>query len=179
MYRGGAGKDTGLGLTPEICHIFYCFPFLNFKILTRPSFRISTKIQLHNLYKTSSAKNWANSSLNILPKLQIQNIDQTLCSKSEQKFSLITKPQLPNLLTPVSVEVFNAPMYPLSIHQFINHQIDSFKERNQKWWWWFWPVNKSCVNDRSENDTFHLRLVCNFTITSFDNKLFRGANSPG
>ena len=61
-----------------------------------------------------------------LAELQLQNLDQPLCSKSEQKFSFVTKPQLPNLLTPVSVEVFNAPMYPLSIHQFINHQIDSF-----------------------------------------------------
>ena len=29
---------------------------LKFKILTQPSFGISTKIQLHNLYKTSAAK---------------------------------------------------------------------------------------------------------------------------
>ena len=29
---------------------------LKFKILTKPSFTISTKIQLHNLYKTSTAK---------------------------------------------------------------------------------------------------------------------------
>ena len=35
---------------------------LKFKILTKPSFRISTKIQLHNLYKTSAEKNWPNSS---------------------------------------------------------------------------------------------------------------------
>ena len=32
--------------------------------------------------------------LKISPKLQIQNLDQTLCSKSEQKFSFMTKPQL-------------------------------------------------------------------------------------
>ena len=36
---------------------------LKLKILTKPSFRISTKIQLHNLYKTSSAKCWINSGL--------------------------------------------------------------------------------------------------------------------
>ena len=36
---------------------------LKFKILTKPSFRISTKIQLHYLYKTSAAKYWPNSSL--------------------------------------------------------------------------------------------------------------------
>ena len=33
----------------------------------------------------------------ILPRLQLQNLDQTLCSKSEQKFSFLTKPQLRNL----------------------------------------------------------------------------------
>ena len=32
-----------------------------------------------------------------MPELQLQNIDQTLYSKSEQKFNFITKPQLPNL----------------------------------------------------------------------------------
>ena len=35
-----------------------------FKILTQPSFRISTKIQLHN--KTSAAKCWTSSSFKIL-----------------------------------------------------------------------------------------------------------------
>ena len=34
---------------------------LKFKILTKPGFRISTKIQLHYLYKTSAAKYWTNS----------------------------------------------------------------------------------------------------------------------
>ena len=64
------------------------------QILTKTSFRISTKILLHNLYKTSAVKY---SSLKILPELQLQNIDQTLCSKPEQKFSFMAKPQLPNL----------------------------------------------------------------------------------
>ena len=39
---------------------------LKFKILTQPSFRISTKIQLHNLCKTSATKCWTNSSFKIL-----------------------------------------------------------------------------------------------------------------
>ena len=39
---------------------------LKFKILTQPSFRISTKIQLHNLYKTSATKCWTSSSFKIL-----------------------------------------------------------------------------------------------------------------
>ena len=58
--------------------------------------KILTKIQLHNLYKTSAAKCWTNSSFEILPKLQLLNLDQPLCSKSEQKFSFMTKRQLPN-----------------------------------------------------------------------------------
>ena len=64
---------------------------LKFKISTKHSFRIATKIQLHNLYKTSAAKCWTNSSFKILPELQLQNLDQTLCSKSEQKLSFMTK----------------------------------------------------------------------------------------
>ena len=35
--------------------------------------------------------------LQILPELQLQNNDQTLCSKSEQKFNFMTKPPLPYL----------------------------------------------------------------------------------
>ena len=51
---------------------------LNFKILTKLSFRISTKNNLHNLNQGSAAKYW----LKISPELQLQNLDQTLCSKS-------------------------------------------------------------------------------------------------
>ena len=39
----------------------------------------------------------ANFKLQILPELKLQNLDQPLCSKSEQKFSFLTKPQLRNL----------------------------------------------------------------------------------
>ena len=70
---------------------------LKFKILTKPSFRISTKIQLHNPYKTPAVRYWPNSSFKTLPELQLQNLDQTLCSQSEQKFSFMTKSQLPKL----------------------------------------------------------------------------------
>ena len=34
--------------------------------------------------------------LQILPELQLQNLDQPLCLKSEQKFNFMTKRQLPN-----------------------------------------------------------------------------------
>ena len=70
---------------------------LNFKVLTKHSLRISTKIKLHNLQQASPAKYWPNFSLKISPKLQLQNLDQTFCSKYEQKFDFITKLQLPNL----------------------------------------------------------------------------------
>jgi len=36
-------------------------------------------------------------TIQILPELQFQSLDKTLCSRSEQKFSLMTKPQLPDL----------------------------------------------------------------------------------
>ena len=48
-------------------------------------------------YKTSAEKKLTKLQLQILPELQLQNFDQTLCSKSEQKVSFLTKPQLPNL----------------------------------------------------------------------------------
>ena len=45
---------------------------LKFKILTKPSFRISTKIQLHNLYIQSiSSKILSKLKLQILPELQL------------------------------------------------------------------------------------------------------------
>ena len=45
--------------------------------------------------KNVSRKKLTKLQLQILPELQLQDLDQTLCSKSEQKF--MTKPQLPNL----------------------------------------------------------------------------------
>ena len=48
-----------------------CQKSLKFEILTKPSFRISTEIQLHNIYKTSAAKYWPNTRLKILLELKI------------------------------------------------------------------------------------------------------------
>ena len=45
---------------------------LKLKILTKPSFRILTKIQLRNVNQTSAAKYQPNFSLKILPELQLQ-----------------------------------------------------------------------------------------------------------
>ena len=50
---------------------------LNFKIWTKPSFRISTEIQLHNLNQTSAEKYWPKFIFKLLPKLQLQNLNKT------------------------------------------------------------------------------------------------------
>ena len=57
---------------------------LEFKILTQPSFRISTKIQLHNLYKTSAAKCWTNPSFKILLNFNIKILTNP-CTQSLKK----------------------------------------------------------------------------------------------
>ena len=41
------------------------------------SFRISTKIKLHNLNQGSAAKYWPNFSFKISPEIQLHNLDQT------------------------------------------------------------------------------------------------------
>ena len=53
----------------------------------------STSLPLQNI----SSKILNKLLLQILPELQLQNNDQTLCSKSEQKFNFMTKPPLPYL----------------------------------------------------------------------------------
>ena len=64
---------------------------LKLKILAKPNFRMLTKIQIRNLNQASAA------NLKILTKPWAQNLDQILSSKYEQKFSFMTKAQLPNL----------------------------------------------------------------------------------
>ena len=41
-----------------------------------------------------------------LAELQLQNLDQPLCSKSEQMFGFMTKPQLPNQQQTVANTIF-------------------------------------------------------------------------
>ena len=70
---------------------------LKFKILTKPR-ASEPRPRLNFITSTKSQpKNKIIYSFNILPELQLQNLDQNLCSKSEQKLSFITKPQLRNL----------------------------------------------------------------------------------
>ena len=72
---------------------------LKFKILTKASFRISTKIQLHNLYKTSVAKYWPNSSLKsclnfdfkILTKPYTQSLNKSLALWPYLSFQICNK----------------------------------------------------------------------------------------
>ena len=60
---------------------------------------IKVLLQIHNLNQSISISSKLLTKLQpqILPELQLQNLDQTLCSKTEQKINFITKPQLPNL----------------------------------------------------------------------------------
>ena len=57
--------------------------------------QILIKIQFQNPDQALSSKSQPNISIST--KLQLRNIDQNLCSKFEQQFSFMTKPQLPNL----------------------------------------------------------------------------------
>ena len=61
---------------------------LNFKILTKPKFRISTKNQLHNIYKTSAQKNWSNFSLKSCLNLIFKILTKP-CAQSLNKISQI------------------------------------------------------------------------------------------
>ena len=76
----------------------------------RVIYKISTKDQPEDTDQTSASKACLNFNFKILIKLQntdqtsasklafkLQNLDKTLCSKSEQRFGIMIKPQLPNL----------------------------------------------------------------------------------
>ena len=66
-------------------------------ILISNSYTTSTSFELASSQaRVYSRKKLAKLQLQILPELQLQNLDQTLGSKSEQKFSFLTKPQLRN-----------------------------------------------------------------------------------
>ena len=58
--------------------------------------------------------------LQILPELQLQNLDQPLCSKSEQKFSFLTKPQFRNLQQIVADTILISNSYSDSYSYNIN-----------------------------------------------------------
>ena len=72
---------------------------INIKILNQtPVFRLNFNLKS---WPNLASESWPRFNFNfkILTKiqLQLQNLDQTLYSKSEQKFSFMTKPQLPSL----------------------------------------------------------------------------------
>ena len=62
----------------------------------------------------------ANFKLQILPELKLQNLDQPLCSKSEQKLSFLTKPQLRNLQQIVANTILISNSYSDSYSYNIN-----------------------------------------------------------
>ena len=72
---------------------------LTFKILTKPNFIFLTKVQLHNLYKTSTAKYWLNSSsisclnfnIKILTKTCAQSLNKGLALWPNLSFQICNK----------------------------------------------------------------------------------------
>ena len=72
---------------------------LKFKILAKPTFGISTKIQLHNFYKTSAEKNWPNSifksclnfNFKILTKPCAQSLNKSLAFWPNLSFQICNK----------------------------------------------------------------------------------------
>ena len=107
---------------------------LKFKILTQPSFRIPTKIQLHNLYKTSAAKCWTSSSFKILLNFRLQNLDQPLCSKSEgpNVSSQICNKLLPtwsSLSTSATVTTVGIT----AVSQSVSHSVSQFSDKHSQW----------------------------------------------
>ena len=55
-----------------------------------------------------------------MPELQLQNLDQTLCSKSEQNLSLMTNPKLPNLQQTVANMTLKQQEKVSSVSKFIS-----------------------------------------------------------
>ena len=98
---------------------------LNFKILTKPSFRISTKNNLHNLSQGSAAKYWLNFASKLCLNLNF-NLDQTLCSKSGQKVDFMTKLHLPSLHQTI-------------VNTFLSINISNFNNLNKAPAAKYWP----------------------------------------
>merc|ERR1712012_259867 len=90
---------------------------LKFKILSR----ISTKIKLHNLYKTSATKYRPDSSFKFCLNFNFKILTKP-CAQSKKKFSFMSKPQLQicNKLLPTrssSATVTNSSSFELaSLH---------------------------------------------------------------
>ena len=82
---------------------------LKFKILTQPSFRTSTKIQLHHLYKTSAAKCSTSSSFKILLNFN---------------FKILTNPCAQSLRDQTSA--------PKSVTNCCQHDVVKYKTQNTK-----------------------------------------------
>ena len=76
---------------------------LKFEILTKPSFRISTKIQLHNLYKTSATKYRPNSSFKFCLNFNFKILTKPCAQSLNKSLALwtILSYQICNKLLPI------------------------------------------------------------------------------
>ena len=90
----GPGSDKNLNQTSAFR------PRLNFITSTKPQHKILTKLQFQNLAWTSTSKALTKTCVEslkklptkILPELQLQNLDQTLCWKSDQTSAFKSAP---------------------------------------------------------------------------------------
>ena len=142
---------------------------LKFNILTKPCFRISTNSQVHNLKKISAANYWPNSCLKILLELQHQNLDQTLCSKSKQKFSFLTKPQPPNLQQIVAntILISNSYTTSTSFELASSHtRVTSIKFTKQEW------VSQSVSQWQAKQNSNNIFWVAIFTCQGHINQVY-------
>ena len=112
------------------------------------------------------AKYWPNSSFKILPQLQLQNPYQTLCSKSEQKLSFMTKPQLQQQTSVTSETVTTSTSFDLvSSHT----RVTSIKCTKREWvsdkgshWSDSGPIKKwlyVVFNDSNQIGNFNLTIL--------------------
>ena len=69
---------------------------LNFKILTKPSFRISTKIKLNNLNQALAAKYWSRLSFNF--KISTEPCGQSLNKNLELCMTKLLPPNLHQII---------------------------------------------------------------------------------
>ena len=64
---------------------------INTKILTKCRFRITTKIQLHNLYKTSATKYWPNSRLESCLNFNFKSLTKPCAQSLNKSLALFWK----------------------------------------------------------------------------------------
>ena len=99
-------------------HQFFYY-YLNFKILTKPSSRISTKIKLPKLNQASASQSRLNFIFKILTKPSAQSLNKNLTSWPNFSFHICTKPSSTSFSAPTSAISISLSWY---LHTPGSHQ---------------------------------------------------------